>query len=122
MKDHRQYFESVILEAQQYQGLLFMMPFQTTDEEFQQQRDYLRWSVHQQTLNARLTDEKLGLAAAHVARAALQELGDRLPDGYGNDFELIISRHFEIALRETRNALQEPLPPPNPLAPAAKPA
>jgi hypothetical protein len=115
-KAHPENFKAMLLEAQQYQGLLFMMAFQSTDTEFREQQNYYRWCVHQQTLNARLSDEKLRLAAAAVTEAAIHDW--RADVDLKEDLKMHVSRRIEIALRDLRDALQEPLEPPNPAAPA----
>lgn len=103
---HPRVMGDVILQGEQYKGLLMMMNFTTTDREFQEQRNYYRWSVHQQTLNARLTDEKLRAAALEIAADVMVE-----------DDERSIAHSIEVELRTIRDALQEPVEPPNPLAP-----
>ena len=115
VEQHPRVMGEVILQGEQYKGLLMMLNFSTTDKEFQEQRNYYRWSVHQQTLNARLTDERLGLAVAVGVAAALDEWNSIVAGQ--KELELIIGRDVERMMRDLRDALQEPVEPPNPLAP-----
>ncbi len=47
------------IRGAEFMGLLFLLNFRTSDTELQTERDRLRWQIHQQTLNARIPDEKL---------------------------------------------------------------
>lgn len=117
MDEHPYHMQQILLKGEEYKGLLYMMAFTTTDKEFQEQRNYFRWAVHQQTLNASITDEKLGLRVTEVAEAAAAEILSHGPVPW--DIANTVSRHFEKMLREMRDALQEPVAPPNPMAPKA---
>lgn len=115
MDEHPHHMQQILLKGEEYKGLLYMMAFTTTDQEFQEQRNYFRWAVHQQTLNASITDEKLGLRVTEVAEAAAAEILAHGPVPW--DIAKTVSRHFEKLVREMRDALQEPVAPPNPMAP-----
>jgi hypothetical protein len=56
---HPQQAQMMDIHTAIYSGLLFLMNFKTTDKELNGKRDQLRWTIHQQTLNARFSDESL---------------------------------------------------------------
>ncbi len=51
-----------------FMGWLFLANYNSTDEGLNLYRDQARWQVHQQTLNARFSDEKLKEHSAELAR------------------------------------------------------
>jgi hypothetical protein len=114
---HPEYFAQVMIQGEEYKGLLWVMAFQTSDPELQQQRDYLRWSIHQRTLNASLSDEKLRGAVDQIANNIWHELQFWLQSGQKGNLLASISRILTPELQAIRDALQEPVAPPNPLAP-----
>jgi len=70
---HPKQFEVLQQKALEFFGLNCIMQYVTQDDRVRYQRDWLRWQIHQVTLNARYTDEKLGLMAAHFAGEMVDE-------------------------------------------------
>jgi len=54
-------------KALEFLGMLRLANYATSDRGILEQRDFLRWTVHQATLNGRLSDEKLTTAAVDFA-------------------------------------------------------
>jgi hypothetical protein len=59
MKRHKKEENACAIKALEFLGMLRLMNFRTADPDIGRQLDYLRWSVHQQTLAARIPDDKL---------------------------------------------------------------
>jgi hypothetical protein len=110
---HPEYFAQVMIQGEEYKGLLWVMAFQTSDPELQQQRDYLRWSIHQRTLNASITDDKLKDGVGEIVSLIMENIEFCPRDQLRQQIRGVIEKE----LRAIRDALQEPVAPPNPLAP-----
>lgn len=65
-----------------FMEMLFLMNFQTTDEELRKKIDFVRWQVHQQTLGARIKDDKLRNTCGSLAqRLVAMVLDAKLTEG-----------------------------------------
>ena len=121
---HPLHMQQIIMQGEEYKGMLYMLAFESADREFHEQRNYFRWSVHQRTLGARFTDKKLGDFIEATATAAADEI---VADGLVLTIEeesterarvkQSLLKYFAPEIREMRDALQEPVEPTNPLAP-----
>lgn len=99
---HPQAAQTMNLLGAQFMGLLFLMNFKTTDAELAEKRDQLRWTIHQQTLKARYSDENLKEQCRDVARRlAMQYSG--MEESVPVYEELLIDAFTGI-----RDALEEP--------------
>jgi hypothetical protein len=91
-----------------YSGLLFLMNFKTTDRELNEKRDQLRWTIHQQTLNARFSDESLKKQCSELASTLFK----RVPHFEGAHEAVGLLGEFHQILLEVftgmRDALEEP--------------
>jgi hypothetical protein len=91
-----------------YSGLLFLMNFKTTDRELNEKRDQLRWTIHQQTLKGRISDESLKKQCSALAYTIVFEAFVPTRNG---DSELA-RRKVEESLFEVftgmRDVLEEP--------------
>lgn len=67
-QDHAQQHEFLQQKALEFMGLQTMMQYTTTDPNMLFSRDWLRWQIHQATLNARIPDDKLQAKSAEFAR------------------------------------------------------
>jgi hypothetical protein len=56
---HPEHAQALGLHGAAFMGLLFLKNFKSTDAELNLHRDQMRWQIHQQTLNARFSDESL---------------------------------------------------------------
>lgn len=82
---HRDEWGVIELSKEEYAGMLRLRNFRLPDKTASQQRDFLRWQVHQGTIITDLKPEAIQQAAAHLEgkpaadiAAALTELRDQL--------------------------------------------
>jgi hypothetical protein len=66
--------QAIAIKGTEFMGLLYLMSFKTTDEALIEERDRLRWQIHQQTLKSRWPDENID----HQAFATVRDIFDRL--------------------------------------------
>lgn len=64
---HSEIMGAVALRALEFQGMLMLLNYSLSDPQLNKQRDQLRWQIHQQTLNARIPNEKLLEKSKHFA-------------------------------------------------------
>jgi hypothetical protein len=104
-KAHPQHAQALNLHGAAFMGMLFLMNFKSTDAELNKQRDQARWQIHQQTLNARFSDESLW----EQCTALTQRLGDAFDETVSNDEArtIINDMLFEV-VKSIRDALEEP--------------
>jgi hypothetical protein len=104
--EHARYLQ---LQGASYLGLVFLTNFNSTDAELHLQRDRHRWEIHQQTLNARFSDESL----RKQCMALMERIADAVDDNLGeecvskNARELVAAMLLE-AMTSVRDALEEP--------------
>lgn len=82
------------LQALEYLGLLRMTLYSTTDKGIVEQRDYLRWKIHQSTLAHRLTDAQMDAASKEFATQFVDDViaalhGPRPENGWPAHIELL---------------------------------
>ncbi len=95
-----------------YMGMLFLSNFKSTDAKLNEERDRQRWQIHQQTLNARFSDESLKEQCIKLAGSLQQDLADLaihhdyvIPDeAMRQSFARIIIE----AMTSIRDVLEEP--------------
>lgn len=58
-REHPQQMQAIAMDGAAYMGARYLMCFESTDTELLQQKDFVRWQVHQQTLNVRVRDENI---------------------------------------------------------------
>lgn len=126
MKDHPREYAYLEQKHLEFNGLQMLMQYTTTDSSLRFQRDWLRWQIHQQTLNARIPDEKIeeqsrqlaetivDLVLAYEASARLAASTSRPGKPY--EFDPAPARKYaaeKIAevVKVLRDALQEPTEP-----------
>lgn len=123
---HAKEFEVLQQQALEFFGLNCVMQYVTQDDRVKYQRDWLRWKIHQVTLNARYTDDALGQMAAHFAgsiydeiTAALLVILENAPsvnlrgtfDRAGENVRAAIGAKLMEIVTIIRNELQEPTEP-----------
>ena len=59
MNEHKEEARGIMLAASEYQGMLILSQFQTSDENLKTQSDVIRWGLHQRTLTARYSDQMI---------------------------------------------------------------
>src|SRR5271166_4900446 len=59
MNEHKEVAQGIVLAASEYQGMLILSQYQTSDDNLKLQTDVIRWGLHQKTLAARYTDAQL---------------------------------------------------------------
>jgi len=96
-----------------YCGWLFLRNFRTTDPELKAERDRKRWEVHQQTLNARFSDESLTAQCRNLSQRLVDTVAalDHAAEGMVAHEDIVRSA-LECILIEVftgmRNDLEEP--------------
>lgn len=71
---HPAEYRNAVINTAAYRGLEVMMHYRTTDKELRDQRDKLRWAIHQATLNARISDAALKRKTAELTTELIQLL------------------------------------------------
>lgn len=125
-KAHAKEFEAIQQKVLEFFGLNCVMQYVTQDERVQYQRFWLRWRIHQHTLNARYSDEKIGKMSAELAgilydeiTAALLVILENAPatnlrgtfDRAGENVRAAIGARIVEIVTIVRNELQEPTEP-----------
>lgn len=123
---HAKEFEALQQQVLEFFGLNCVMQYVTQDDRVKYQRDWLRWKIHQVTLNARYSDDALQNLSAQFAGIIYSELTPLLMDAVmnsgGNNMATVLERAGEncralIGAKLTeittiiRNELQEPTEP-----------
>lgn len=113
--EHPKHAQALNLSGMAYIGMRYLMLFQTTDRELQQQRDFHRWQVHQQTLNVRIPDDKIRSQSAELAErflALATTVDDPTSDKDSSAWKEKLLRNFASELANAitylRNELEEP--------------
>jgi len=111
-------------KALEFFGLNCVMQYVTQDDRVKYQREFLRWSIHQVTLDARYSNEQLDDAAASHAEACTLAVVNGLAPALGIPEERLtramenvrpqIAALFLEPIKIMREKLQEPEPPPMP--------
>lgn len=108
---HPQQAQMMDIHTAIYSGLLFLMNFKTNDKDLNEKRDQLRWTIHQQTLNARFSDASLkeqckALASTLESAIEMGEVGKEEIDTKAT------TERFRVILLEVftgmRDVLEEP--------------
>lgn len=111
---HPQQAQMMDIHTAIYSGLLFLMNFKTTDKDLNEKRDQLRWTIHQQTLNARFSDESLIEQCYALTEKLLDITMEALPLEIIHDVQWRKDTHdlFTKAMEEVcfgiRDVLEEP--------------
>jgi hypothetical protein len=106
-------------QALEYLGFLRMTMYSTTDSAISEQRDFLRWKIHQATLAHQLSDESMDAAAKEFAtqlvtnciEGLVVKTGDKFPafvDIIRPTLELQASTKLLEILTDFRRLIQEP--------------
>ena len=98
--EHRQEAQQVLLEGNEYQGMLILSNFTTEDKSMKEQFDVVRWKVHQKTLQARFTD-------ADIESWVGQVLPELMSLAQMND-KGTLQRNLVGMLQSIRDRLEEP--------------
>jgi hypothetical protein len=119
MREHPAIDRDMQTQSAQFLGVLRLMAFTLFDKAVAKQRDYLRWYVHQSTLNAQISDAKLEKRAEQLAELALDVVdssllyvkahssGEVASDARAK-LKARIAEGIAIAISELRAELQEP--------------
>jgi len=122
IKAHKEEEQAIGIKALEFLGMLRLMNFRTADPDIAKQIDYLRWQIHQQTLSARIPDDKLIERTEEVAarlvemfcavlKMACDAKVESMPTVMG-ELEPIMRKNvretLEVIFRGIRDVLQEP--------------
>lgn len=93
--------------------MLLLDNFTSTDEGFKSHRDRIRWQIHQQTLNARFSDESLREQCNALAVRMVDTVVrlDHYAEGmvaHENDVAEAFSKILYEVMASVRDALEEP--------------
>lgn len=100
---HAEHVVPLEINGAAYMGMLFLSNFKSTDAALNLERDRQRWQVHQQTLNARFSDESL----LQQCKALAKRIYD-VSDGCGPGVSEDIAQMLYEAMASVRDALEEP--------------
>jgi hypothetical protein len=105
---HPQQAQMMDIHTAIYSGLLFLMNFKTTDKELNEKRDHLRWTIHQQTLKGRVSDESLHRRAKELAYVIVVEAFTPMQNGDSEAARTKVAESLMLAFTGIRDALEEP--------------
>lgn len=91
---HKKENSNMETQALEYLGLLRMTMYSTTDKSIIEQRDFLRWKIHQSTLAHTLSDEQMDAASKEFATQFVDDViaalhGPRPEKGWPAHIELL---------------------------------
>jgi hypothetical protein len=109
-RDHPKEFAYLEQKHLEFKGLLIVMQYTTTDLGMKYSREWLRWQIHQQTLNSRIPDEKLTPKCAEFSRDIVDEIfgGQAFVTA---DQQAQLTKRITDLVRAIRDELQEPTEP-----------
>jgi hypothetical protein len=118
MQAHPQEYKYLEQKHLEFNGLQMLMQYTTNDPSLRFQRDWLRWQIHQQTLNARIPDEKIEeqsrQLAVSIVDAVLADFCDRARTHTAyesNSAKKYAAEKIAEVIRVLRDSLQEPTEP-----------
>lgn len=103
---HPNHAKAMDIKAGEFLGMLRLQNFHIEDEAIREQRDYLRWSVHQATLNAHFSDEKVEASCEMFAARCAEIMRD--PNIAEAERVPIIKGLMGDIMLDLRNLLEEP--------------
>jgi hypothetical protein len=105
--------EHKLLEQQalEFMGLLMVMQYTTKDEGFKFQRNWLRWRIHQTTLNARFPDEKIEEKSEEFAKSIVELVAADVLNGATAHTQANVAARVKELVTMIRDELQEPVEP-----------
>jgi hypothetical protein len=111
---HPQQAQMLAIDGAAFMGMIFLMLFDSTDEEVTEEKDRTRWHIHQKTLIARFSDESLEEQCRALSRK-LVDLVSR-PDictGTMVSREELLRSAFECILIDVFTGMRDVLEEPN---------
>lgn len=118
---HPQQHEYLQQKALEFMGLQTVMQYATTDANIQHSRNWLRWQIHQATIDARIPDDKIETQSRDFARELVASIVDEVSAYFmaAQRPALFNSTHaveataakVERLVRGVRDVLQEPTEP-----------
>jgi hypothetical protein len=107
---HPEVRDAIDIMKLQMDGAMQMMNFRTTDTALMKQVDVLRWSVNQQTLPCRISDENIEARTKEIATAIALEARDKeiSKQEVWEEFETSVHARLKEVFTALRNAMQEP--------------
>lgn len=110
LTDHQDHQRALQLSTVEYLGMLQLMNFSSTDPAIQEQTDFLRWRIHQQTAAHTVPDDKLKQKASDVAEELLIEataILEKHPDVAGPAILELSKEKLTALLTEMRDVIEE---------------
>lgn len=106
IEKHDGHDSAMQLKAHEYLAMLRLLNFVLHDPELTEQRDYFRWSVHQATLNATISDASIKGMSEQIAEEIAEEGTETLQLHIA--LKAFAAEKIAAALKNLRTELQEP--------------
>ena len=116
-KKHPQVLTTAQIFGSEYAGMLALMNFTTDDELVAQQRDFVRWKVHNATRRAQVSDDRIVEKVRAILTGYLmadpnreQKLNESMADGIGSKFVEVMTEMRDV-LEERGRYTETPMTP-----------
>jgi hypothetical protein len=116
-KKHPQVLTTAQIFGSEYAGMLALMNFTTDDELVAQQRDFVRWKVHNATRRAQVSDDRIVEKVRTILAGYLvndperdKKLNDSMADGIGSKFVEVMTEMRDV-LEERGRYTETPMTP-----------
>jgi hypothetical protein len=116
-KKHPQALTTAQIFGSEYAGMLALMNFTTDDELVAQQRDFVRWKVHNATRRAQVSDDRIVEKVRSILAGYLvndperdKKLNDSMADGIGSKFVEVMTEMRDV-LEERGRYTETPMTP-----------
>jgi hypothetical protein len=103
---HAEHAQIMGIYGTAFMGMLFLTNFKSDDVELNAERDKTRWTIHQQTLATRVTDDTLKEQSRELARTIFEMRG--IPSDNATVVLDSFQEHILHAFTQLRDALEEP--------------
>jgi hypothetical protein len=103
-KEHPEEYGLCEIQAMQFQGLAKLTNFMIADGEVRDQNEFLRWSIHQLTLNVRYSDDDLTVISERLSALVAADFNNPALEKPAAD----AAAKIRAVLLEMRTQLEEP--------------
>jgi len=116
-KQHPQVLTTAQIFGSEYAGMLALMNFKTDDELVAQQRDFVRWKVHNATRRASVSDDRIVEKVRSILTGYLindpereKKLNESMADGIGSKIVEVMTEMRDV-LEERGRYTETPMTP-----------
>jgi hypothetical protein len=107
--EHKDKYEFADVKAIELKGMLIMHNYTGNDPQVRDQINFYRWRVHQATLNISFDNGTLERKAKDVVERVINDATVKPYAGFlSAEIKKCVEQHIALALKEVRDALQEP--------------